>query len=161
MRFKKTGITIALAAVFVMAFAGVATAQETESGKADVWGKGWLAAKGTGNATLDMGGWIKMYIDGDVAVTNLGENFEVRLRVDGTEQYVTESVGPDVLLEDFTGWVGVRGNHFLIELEGELKFKAHGGGVAYLEGTGIYKTRRGPFRVWDTGGVEIAIEEAA
>jgi len=161
MWFRKTGVIVALVAILVMALAGVASAQEAESAQADVWGKGWLKAKGTGNATLDMGGWIKVAIDGDVAITNLGDDFEVRLRVDGSDSYLTESVGPDVLLEEFEGWVGVRGNHFLIELEGELKFRAHGGGVAYLEGEGVYKTRRGPIKVWDVGGVEIAIEPAA
>ena len=56
-----------------------------------------------------------------------------------------------MLLEDFEGWIGVRGNHFLIELEGELEFRAHGGGVAYLEGEGVYKTCRGPIKVWNVG----------
>lgn len=161
MRRMRIGLIAALAAVMVLGVAVAAAAQEDGSGSADVAGRGWLAAKGTGNATLDMGGWIKVRMDGDVAITNLGDDFEVRLRAHDSDEAVTESVGPDVELNDYEGWVAVRGTHFLIEMEGDIAFRAHGHGVAYLEGTGIYKTRRGPVRVWDPAGAEIAIEPAA
>lgn len=157
MRLKRITLVAALVAVMVLGMTAVAGAQE-EGGKADVAGRGWLAAKGTGNATLDMGGWIKMKVAGDVAITNLGDDFEVRLRAEGSDEALTESVGPDVELNDYEGWLAVRGSHFLIEMEGDITFRAHGHGVAYLEGTGLYKTRRGPIRAWDVGGLEIAIQ---
>ena len=159
MKFKRTSVVLALAAVALMAITPIASAQETDGGP-DVAGKGWLKARGTGNATIDMGGKIRVFIDGDVAITNLGDRFRVRLRTDRAQDYVTESVGPDVLLQDFTGWLVVKGNHFIIEMEGSMKFKARGKGDAYLEGNGIYKTRRGHPRLWDPAGSEVRIGPA-
>ena len=159
MKFKRTSVVLALAAVALMAFTPIASAQETDGGP-DVAGKGWLKARGTGNATLDMGGKIRVYIDGDVAITNLGDRFQVKLRTDRNQDYATESVGPDVLLEDFSGWLVVKGNHFVIEMEGSMKFKAKGKGAAYLEGEGVYKTRRGRPQPWDPAGVEVRIGPA-
>ncbi|NND04415.1 MAG: hypothetical protein HKN91_16690 [Acidimicrobiia bacterium] len=159
MKFKRTSVVLALAAVALMAITPIASAQETDGGP-DVAGKGWLKARGTGNATIDMGGKIRVFIDGDVAITNLGDRFQVKLRTDRARAYVTESVGPDVLLQDFTGWLVVKGNHFLIEMEGSMKFKAKGKGAAYLEGNGIYKTRRGHPHRWDPAGLEVRIGPA-
>ena len=157
MKFKRLSIVLALASVAVMAIVPVASAEET-SGGPDVAGKGWLKARGNGEATIDMSGKIRVYIDGDVAITSLGDRFQVKLRTDNTREYVTESVGPDVLLTDFTGWIVVRGDHFVIEMEGKMRFKARGKGAAYLEGNGIYKTRRGRPHLWDPAGIEVAIQ---
>lgn len=156
MKFKRTSVVLGLAAVAFMALTPVAGAQETDAGP-DVAGKGWLWARGTGTATIDMSGKIVVYIDGDVAITNLGDRFRVKLRTDRSLDYMTESVGPDVLLEDFSGWLLVRGSHFVIEMEGPMKFKARGKGAAYLEGNGIYKTRRGHPHLWDPAGAEVRI----
>jgi len=158
-KFKRTSVVLALGAVALMAVTPIASAQETDASP-DVAGKGWLKARGTGNATIDMAGQIVVYIDGDVAITSLGDRFRVKLRTDRAQDYITESVGPDVLLEDFTGWLVVRGNHFVIEMEGSMKFKARGKGAAYLEGKGIYKTRRGHPHRWDPAGVEVRIGPA-
>ena len=157
MRLRKIGMISALVAVMLMSFSSLAFAQEVE-GEVDISGHGWLAARGTGEATLDMGGWIRVHIDGDVAITNLGDDFEVRILAATDETARTESVGPDVLLEGFEGWVGVHGTHFLIQMEGDLQFRAHGRGTAHLEGTGIYKTRYGRVHTWSNLGVDVAID---
>ncbi len=159
MKFKRTSTVLALAAVALMAITPIAGAQETDGGP-DVAGKGWLKARGTGNAAIDMSGKIRVYIEGDVAITSLGDRFRVKLRTDRAQDYVTESVGPDVVLNDFTGWLVVTGSHFVIDMEGSMKFKAIGKGAAYLEGNGLYKTRRGLVRPWDPAGVAARIHPA-
>lgn len=157
MRFKRTSILLALATVAVMAVAPAASAHESEGGP-DVAGKGWLKARGNGEAAIDMRGKIRVYIEGDVTITNLGDRFQAKLRTDPDHAYITESVGPDVVLDDFTGWLVVRGEHFVIQMDGKMRFKARGKGAAYLEGNGIYKTRRGRPHLWDPAGVEVAIQ---
>jgi hypothetical protein len=155
MRFKKTIALVALVALLLVALSAMALAQD----EATVSGTGWLAARGTGTATLDMGGWIKMKIDGDVTVDDFEGDLAVRIASSENALDQAESRrGPEIVLEGFEGYLAVRGSHFLLRAAGTMKFKAHGHGFAYLVGEGIYKTRRGPVRPWDdaTGRLDLA-----
>jgi hypothetical protein len=155
MRFKKTIALVILAALLVVALSTTALAQD----EATVSGSGWLAARGTGTATLDMGGWIKMKINGDVTINDFAGNLAVRIASSETALNQAEPRrGPEIALEAFEGYLAVSGSHFLLRADGKMKFKAHGHGFAYLAGEGIYKTRRGYVRPWDdpTGRLDLA-----
>lgn len=104
-----------------------------------------------------MGGYIRVHIDGNVAINNLGDEFEVRIKSDSDAAERLAS-GPDVVLNDFEGWVVVRGNHFAIHLEGRMALHAHGRGAANLKGHGTYKTNNGRPHRWDPTGRDLAIE---
>ena len=146
MRLKRTMALIAMVALLVVAFSAAALAES----EATLSGHGWLAARGTGTATLDMGGWIKMKIDGNVTINDFDGDLTFRVASSEAALEETESRrGPDVVLDDFEGYLAVRGSHFLLRANGTMTFKAHGHGFAYLAGEGVYKTRRGPARPWD------------
>ncbi len=155
MRLRKAIAVVMLVALLLVALSAVALAD----GEATVAGSGWLAARGTGTATLDMGGWIKMRVQGDVTINDFDGNLEVR--VASSESALDRADprrGPEIVLEDFDGYLAARGDHFLLRADGSMKFKAHGHGFAYLEGEGVYKTRRGPVRWWDDAlaGLDLA-----
>ena len=155
MRLRKTIALVALTALLVVAFSTAALADS----EATVSGTGWLAARGTGTATLDMGGWIKMKVDGDVTINDF--DGDLVFRIASTEAALDSAearFGPEIVLKDFQGYLTARGSHFLLRAEGSMKFLAHGHGFAYLVGEGIYKTRRGPVRTWDNAaqGLDLA-----
>jgi len=155
MRFRKSIALLALTALLLVALSTVALADS----EATVSGRGWLAARGTGTATLDMGGWIKMKIDGNVSINDFDGDLAVRIASSEASLDQAESrFGPEIVLEEFEGYLAARGSHFLLRAEGTMKFKAHGHGFAYLVGEGAYKTRRGPVRTWDdaTEGLDLA-----
>ena len=140
-----------LALVAMLLFA-TALLPATASAQADhddptVEGRGWLWAKGTGNAEIDMAGRIQAQINGDVTIVDHAG--DLRLFVNNREDDLAEARSLEIELDDFVGGLEVRGSHFTIELDGEMRFRAHGKGQAYLDGNGVYKTRRGPVRVWD------------
>jgi hypothetical protein len=158
MRLRRTIALIALVALLVVAASAVALAES----EATVAGRGWLVARGTGTATLDMGGWIKMKIDGDVTINDFDGDLSVRIA--SSEAALDEAEdrrGPEVVLRDFEGYLVVRGSHFLLKATGTMKFKAHGHGFAYLVGEGIYKTRRGLVRPWDEAAAGLDLGGAA
>jgi hypothetical protein len=164
MRKLKLGAMIVAAAAMTIGAAGVAAAQDDteqqETREVDVAGRGSLRAHGTGVVNINMGGYIRVHIDGNLAINNLGDEFDVRIESDAnaTERLAS---GPDVVLNDFEGWVVVRGNHFAIHLEGRMTLHAHGRGAANLMGQGIYKTNNGRPHRWDPTGRDLAIEADA
>lgn len=158
---------LALTVGIALAPAGLASAQADEAtGDPTVEGRGWLGAKGSGSVEIDMGGRLRMHINGDVILTDHAG--DMRFQAHGGEERSAETAeaGLDVILNDFRGALRVQGSDFSILVDGEVKLLAHGRGQAWLEGTGVYKTRHGDVMVWDgmveIGGAEVvAVEPAA
>ncbi len=138
MRGFRTVALVALAAVFVGIFGATAFA-----GEADVAGEGWLAARGKGSVTVDMGGTMRMRIDGDVVIRDVAGDMSVE--IDGA---APPARGTVIRLEDFDGKVVVTGTHFVLRAEGTGAFVAKGHGFASLDGRGVYKTRDGAIHPW-------------
>jgi len=149
-------------AVLMVTLGGLFALPAVASAQVDdptVEGRGWLYAKGTGSVEIDMGGVIRMAIDGDLIVTDHAGDMQVD--IDGGAQRFAEPEGggTDVILNDFSGTVRVKGSNFSVSFDGDIKLQAHGHGQAWLDGQGIYKTRRGPLRPWngmvELGGAEV------
>ena len=164
---------LALGVGVVLAPAGFAAAQSDEpaepateaAGDPTVAGRGWLAAMGSGDVEIDMGGHLRMWVEGDVILTDRAGDMHFVVR--GSEEREAENAeaGLDVILNDFRGILRVRGSDFSIDVDGEVLFLAHGRGEATLQGTGLYKTRYGNIRPWDglvrIGGAAVQPVEAA
>lgn len=147
MRFRTRTLALAaLAALFVGLLGATAFA-----GEADVAGRGWLAARGTGTMTVDMGGTLRMEVAGDVEIRDVGGDMKVW--IDGT---TARSAGTSIELNDFRGRLVVEGSHFVVRAEGKGRFVARGHGFAHLEGHGVYKTRHGDPQPWD-GDVQVEL----
>ena len=147
---------LAVTVGIVLAPAGFASAQDDEP---TVEGTGWLAAKGSGSADIDMGGRLRVRVDGDVILTDHAGDMKVDLRGGSDRTAEATEDGADVILNDYVGRIRVQGTDFSIQIDGEVKLVARGRGQAWLEGQGIYKTRRGDPMVWDgmveLGGAEV------
>ncbi len=97
-----------------------------------------------------------MRIDGDVTISDFDGNLQVRI-ASGVEADTAEGGrGPEIVLNDFRGYLAARGSHFLLRAEGTMEFLAHGTGFAYLEGEGVYKTRPGRLHPWGDGPIRLA-----
>ncbi|MDJ0767645.1 MAG: hypothetical protein QNJ12_02585 [Ilumatobacter sp.] len=154
---------LALTVGAVLAPAGLAAAQSDEStGDPTVEGRGSLAAKGTGDVEIDMGGWIRLRADGDVILTDRAGDMRFVVRgVDDRDGAPAEAeADTEVILSDFTGGVYVRGSDFSVIVDGDVELFAHGRGQAWLEGSGLYKTRYGDVTAWD-GMVELGGSDVA
>ena len=147
-------LMVILAGLF--ALPGVASAQVDDP---TVEGRGWLYAKGTGSVDIDMGGRIRMRLDGDVIITDHAGDLRVELHGGAEQRQAEAESGTDIILNDFTGALRVRGSNFTVHADGDVMLNAHGRGSAWLEGDGVYKTRRGDRMVWDgmvaIGGTEV------
>ncbi len=146
---------VAVVAVLASLFVLPATAQAQEAGDAGdvtVEGRGWLYARGTGDVDIDMGGKLRMRVDGNVTIVDNAGDMRVRLR--GGSDSNEEERTTNVTLTDYRGLISVRGSDFSVSVDGEVVLNAHGRGQAYLEGEGGYKTRNGDRTVWD-GMVEL------
>lgn len=154
---KKLPIALAVLLLFATALLPATASAQAEHDDPTVEGRGWLWAKGTGDVEIEMGGRIQAQLNGgDVKITDHAG--DLRLFVDNREDELARAQSLEIELDDFVGGLEVRGSHFTIEMEGEMRFRAHGKGQAWLDGQGVYKTRRGPVRVWD-GMVQIADPE--
>ncbi|KAG1649134.1 Carbon monoxide dehydrogenase large chain [Nymphon striatum] len=150
-KLSKLILALAMAVlVGVMALPGVAQAQE--AGDVTVEGRGWLAARGTGDVDIDMGGRIRLHVEGDVVITDHAGDMRVRFR--SAPNAAEEERTGNVVLTDHRGAVGVVGTDFSISVNGKVVLKAHGRGQANLVGEGTYRTRNGDRTVWD-GMVQI------
>lgn len=135
---------VMLASVFVIP--GIAEAQD-DSGEVTVEGRGWLYAKGTGDVDVDMGGRIRLRVDGNVTIIDHAGDMRVRLR--GHSESDEEERTTNVTLTDFGGFINVRGSDFSVSVDGQVLLNAHGRGQANLVGDGVYKTRHGDRMAWD------------
>ena len=162
---------LALSVGVVLAPAGFAAAQSDEPAEPDteavsdptVEGRGWLAAMGSGDVEIDMGGHLRMWVEGDVILTDRAGDMKFVVRGGEEREAQDAEAGLDVILNDFRGVLRVRGSDFSIDVAGEVFLLAHGRGEATLQGNGLYKTRYGNIRPWDgvvtIGGAEVAPAE--
>ncbi len=60
------------------------------------------------------------------------------------------------MLDDFTGTIFVRGRKFRVRVDGATEFVARGRGTAFLQGHGVWRTRRN-HGTWSQGGRNLAI----
>jgi len=133
---------------------GTASAQETDD--TTVEGRGWLAARGTGDVDITMGGEIRLRVEADVTIVDHAGDLQVRLR-GGSDSDATERT-LDVTLTDYDGQINVRGSDFTVTVDGQASLRARGKGAATLIGEGVYRTRNGNPTVWD-GFVQIGKPE--
>lgn len=118
-----------------------------------VAGKGTLWARGTGTVEIDMKGRLTASVDGDVRIVDHAGDLVVRLadREDDAGDEIDSQAArtTELRLNDYTGFMHLTGSGFSIDVVGSGGFRANGGGRAYLEGDGVYKTRHGDRMVWD------------
>ncbi|MGI9600705.1 MAG: hypothetical protein ACR2QE_02390 [Acidimicrobiales bacterium] len=134
----------------------VSAQTDDTSADATVAGRGWLKARGTGTAEVEMAGFMRLRIDGDVTIVDHAGDLRATVRADGADprrQQVGES--GDIVLTDFEGVVKLKGSHFEVVADGAMVIKAKGKGVATLTGDGVFRTRRGPWRTWDGAALQI------
>jgi|GEM_PF-1639394 len=157
-KMKNANRLIAALAVAVLAaiFALPGVAHAHDDGDVTVEGRGWLYARGTGDVDIDMGGRIRLQVDGDVTITDHAGDMQIRLRSSAAAN--EEERTTNVSLSDFRGAIGVRGTDFTVSVDGKVVLNAHGRGQANLVGDGVYKTRNGDRTVWD-GLVRIGAPE--
>jgi hypothetical protein len=140
-------LTVGLLAVMMAGlFALPATALAQEGGEVTVEGRGRLYVKGTGDVDIDMGGHIRLRVDGNVTIVDNAGDMRVRLR--GTSDANEEERSTNVSLTDFRGFITVRGTDFSVTLDGKVLLHAQGRGEAYLAGDGVYTTRNGDTKAW-------------
>jgi len=88
---------LALGVGVVLAPAGFAAAQSDEpaepateaAGDPTVAGRGWLAAMGSGDVEIDMGGHLRMWVEGDVILTDRAGDMHFVIR--GSEERYAEN----------------------------------------------------------------------
>ena len=147
-------ITLAFVLAGLFALPATASAQEpSDPNDVTVEGRGWLAARGDGHVDVDMGGRIRLRVEGDVVVVDHAGDIDIRLR-GGAEADEEQQRSTNVTLNDYRGAIHVRGTDFSVTVDGKVVLHAHGRGQANLDGQGIYKTRNGERTVWD-GMVEL------
>ena len=154
-------VTVVLMVVVVVGSA-VAWAQETErpaDSETALAGRGSLDASGSGTASLEMRGVLRMAVDGDVAIVDITGDAKVHIGSTGQSARDAEPLTgqPTYELTDFQGAIGVVGSHFTVEVDGFTAFKARGGGKAELVGEGVWRTRN-DWGFWSDPGVALSIE---
>ncbi len=127
----------------------VAVAAQAQEDDASIEGKGYIWAKGSGVAILDGRGRVQMAIDGDVVIYDYAGDAVVKIGAvpeeepDGAAARLQE-VSPTTTytFDNFRGRMQVVGSDFLIEAEGDMKFRGRGEGTVELDGRGWWKTLR-------------------
>jgi len=132
-------LTLGLAAAAEETAVEETAVEGASNGEVMLEGRGWLHAKGVGEATLSMGGVVGLRIDGDVKIEDHAG--DMKIWIDGV-------TAADVELEGFRGTVRVRGTHFTLKAEGAMELVARGHGIAKLEGRGYFETRRSGPHPW-------------
>jgi len=144
-----TFLGVVLAAMLAVPAAAMAQTDESAS-DVTLAGRGWLKARGTGTAHIEMGGFLRLRLEGDVTIVDHAGDLRVTVRgqSEDARRAQADASGRVVLL-DFDGVVKLKGSHFEIDADGSMVIKAKGHGVAELDGDGVFRTRRGPWRDWD------------
>ena len=148
---KRTATALVLALAFVLALPAAAMAQsEASSSDATVAGRGWLKARGTGTAEVEMAGFMRLRLGGDVVIVDHAGDLKVTVRGQGIDarRQQTDADGR-IVLSNFDGVIKLKGSHFEVAAEGQMVIKAKGMGKATLTGEGVFRTRRGPWRTWN------------
>ena len=155
-------LMVMLAVVLTVVVGGaVAWGQETDrpiDTETELAGKGFLNASGSGTASLEMRGVLRMAIEGDVVIVDVGGDVRVHIASSRQARDRTEALTgqPTYELTDFQGAIGVAGSHFTVEVDGFVAFKARGGGKAELAGEGVWETRNN-WGFWSEDGVTLGI----
>lgn len=154
--------TILVLALSTLLVAGVAVARDAdadpEANGTVLHGSGVLHAKGSGTAILDMGGELRMGARGNVTITDFAGDATIEID-DGPEpgpQSEAAGGGTSIVLDDFSGTILVRGRHFRVRVDGAAEFVARGHGTAFLQGRGVWRTRRN-HGTWSPGGRTLEI----
>ena len=148
--------------ITVVIGSAVAWAQETDrpaTPETELAGRGFLNASGSGTASLEMRGVLRMAVDGDVVIVDVAGDARVHIGSPGQARDSAEELNGRTTYEltNFQGGVGVVGSHFTVEVDGFTAFRARGGGKAELAGEGIWKTRNN-WGFWSETGVNLGIE---
>lgn len=145
---------LATATVVALALAVPASAQESPD-----FGRGVIFAAGNGTATLDGQGVVRMIISGDVSITdNAGDAAVfVKARPDDPDERLARET--TINLEDFEGYVRVRGSGFVIETEGAMVIYGRGSGKVTLVGQGVWHSRH-RFGFWSQAGEAFSYGDA-
>ena len=150
--WKKRLFVIAGMILAIGAISAVAFAQDGDTGKVDIEGRGALWAHGTGSVDLDVRhGRVQMQLSGDITITGPAG---LDVRINGDAQPRIEGGQTVIVLSDFDGTIGVRGTDFTIDAEGDVKLRGRGAGSATLVGEGRWRTLHDS-GTWD--GVERAL----
>ncbi len=152
-----TILALVLSALLV---AGVAVAQDVDAEATGtvLHGSGFLYARGNGTAILNMGGELRMGARGDVTIIDFAGDATIVIN-DGPERSAAEASedgGTTIVLDNFSGAILVRGRRFRVRVDGATEFVARGHGTAFLEGRGVWRTRRNR-GTWSPGGRNLAI----
>ncbi len=146
----------------VVVGSAVAWAQETDrpvDPETVLAGRGFLTASGSGTASLEMRGVLRMAADGDVVIVDIAG--DARVHIGSTSQAARDAEAltsqPIYELTDFQGGIGVVGSHFTVQVDGFTAFRARGGGKAELVGKGVWKTRNNQ-GLWSETGITLGIE---
>jgi hypothetical protein len=146
-RSLKLFTIFSLLVVFSLTLTGLASAETLR-------GKGWLFAKGKGEATLRMSGQIEIKGHG-VGVVYIYGAEEIQAEGKGKR---TNLDGGGVVFRGYKGTIKVVGEGMTIKMVGaKIEFTAHGKGVAYLRGRGIFRTGDGHVGDWNNRGLEIEV----
>ena len=124
------------------AVSAVAFAQEDGGGqgegKVGLEGTGAIWACGTGSADLDVvHGAVRIRLSGDITIIGPAD---LDVRINGQRGVMTEGGDTVVVLNDFDGTVGVRGDDYTIDADGDIALRGRGTGSAVLTGDGRWKT---------------------
>ena len=131
--------------------------EETDANGTFIHGRGQLFARGTGHVVLNMGGTLRLRLNGSAVITDLAGDATIVVD-DGPEtDFAAAGDGTKVVLTNFNGAVYVRGSHFKVNTRGNMAFLARGKGWAFLQGDGIWRTRHNS-GTWSQGGARYAID---
>lgn len=149
----RSRIGVLLLAIAALAMAAIAIVPATASAEPapddpTVEGRGALRARGTGTADLHMAGRLVANVNGDVSIVDHAGDLRLRLGSGDAANRVDDGQ-PTYDFENFDGRLVARGSDFSIVIDGEIRFRARGRGEAFLDGEGVYKTRRGERMLWD------------
>lgn len=153
---RKRLMIIATALLVAVALAAPVAAQEETTSEASFRGRGLLFAAGNGTADLDGRGTVRMVINGDVTIEDLAGDATVVIKSRPGEPDTQETVTSTIVLEDFEGYIALRGTDWALTAEGAMVLLARGGGTAELTGQGVWHTKH-RFGFWSDEGSQVEI----
>ena len=162
---RKRLITVMALITGLMMVASVAVAQdapealeesdiieETDANGTVLRGRGRLFARGPGHVVLNMDGTLRLRLHGNAVITDLTGDATIVVD-DGPETDFASASdgGTKLVLTNFNGWIYIEGSRFKVNARGGMAFVAKGKGWAFLQGEGVWRTRRN-HGVWSQGG---------
>ena len=158
MRKRLTVIVTALAVLMSMTTAALAADDTTDA--TVVTGSGVIVAKGKGKAVINGEGVVRMAVSGNVTIWDLAGDARVFIGPHPDDEpdapadtRLAASSRYD--LDDFRGFIVVKGSDFKIRARGKMWFKARGTGAVFLKGKGRWHTGNGTAGTWDRDGMRL------